>query len=130
METITLDPHAAWPGGPARHVVLVRRFDEDRPRDTVIELHLIGGTQPAEATRPTNPNGTPMHWEQAIGAAKAVAESEHLSRIYVLDRTAGPREQDILAHGGDHSVHMDTLFDTDEEDGVRGTDMRDRPAGR
>ena len=68
-----------------------------------------------------------MDWDQAVEAAKAVANSEHLHRIYLLDRTAGPREQDILRHGGDHSIHMDTLSDTDEEDGVTGTDMRDRP---
>ena len=127
MEVVTLDPHAEWPGGPARHVVLVRQFDEDRPRETVIELHLMGGAQPSQATRPVNPGGAAMDWDQAVEAAKAVANSEHLHRIYLLDRTAGPREQDILRHGGDHSIHMDTLSDTDEEDGVTGTDMRDRP---
>lgn len=126
MEIVTLDPHAEWPGGPARYVLLVRQFDEDRPRDTVIELHLRGGSEPAEATRPVNLGGRAMDWEQAMVAARAVAESENLSRIYLLDCTAGPREQDILQHDGDHSVHMETLSDTDEEDGVKGSDMRDR----
>ncbi len=126
MEIVTLDPHAEWPGGPARHVVLVRQFDEDRPRDTVIELHLMGGAAPPEATRPVNPSGKAMDWDEAVEAAKAVAQSEGLGQVYLLDRTAGPREQDILQHGGDHSVHMDALSDTDEDDGVTGSDMRDR----
>ena len=67
-----------------------------------------------------------MTLDEAIEAAQRVAESEKLSRVVVADRTAGEREQDILQHGGDHTVHMDQLVDTDLEDGERGADMRDR----
>ena len=126
MQTKTLEPHAPLPEGPARRVLVLRRFDEDSPRDTVIELHLQGGGGPAEATRPHGPDGVTLDWDQAIEAARAVAESEGLDTIYVVDRTAGDREADILRHGGDHSVHMDALSDTDAEDGVTGTDMRNR----
>ncbi len=131
MEIITLEPHDALPEGSGpegsgRSVLVLRRFDEDAPRDTVIELRLTGGGIRAESARPTHPNGTYLQWEQAIEAGKAVAVSEKLDRVYVLDRTAGAREQDILQHGGDHSVHMETLQDTDPEDGVTGSDMRDR----
>ena len=66
-----------------------------------------------------------MSLAQAIEAAQRVAESEGLKRVFVVDRTAGEREQDILHHGGDHSVHMEKLVDFDLEDGERGPDMRD-----
>lgn len=122
----TLAPHDPVPEGPGRRVLVLRRFDEDNPRDTVIELHLTGGDAPAEATRPVRPDGSFMQMDDATEAAQAVAESEGLDTVYVLDRTAGPREQEILAHGGDHSVNMDVLQDTDPEDGEQGADMRDR----
>ena len=121
-----LAPHDPLPDGPGRRVLVLQRFDEDNPRDTVIELHLTGGAAPAEATRPVRPDGSFMALDDATEAAQAVADSEGLDTVYVLDRTAGPREQDILAHGGDHTVHMDELSDTDPEDGETGPDMRDR----
>ena len=123
---ITLAPHDPVPAGPGRRVLLLRRFDEDNPRETVIELHLSGGGAPAEATRPVRPDGSFMQMADATEAAQAVADSEGLDTVYVLDRTAGPREQEILAHGGDHSVNMGALQDTDPEDGEQGADMRDR----
>ena len=92
----------------------------------LIELHLTGGGAKAESNRPVSPDGVPMQLDDAIEAAREVAASEGLDRVYVLDRTAGPREQEIIAHGGDHSVNMDALQDTDLEDGERGADMRDR----
>ena len=67
-----------------------------------------------------------MSLKEAVHAAREVAKSEGLHLIYVLDRTAGPRERDILRHHGDHSVHMDRLDDFDLEEGERGPDMRDR----
>jgi hypothetical protein len=123
-ETVRLAPHDPIPSGPARHVVVLHRFDEDAPQQTITTITLTG--HPDETTRPMNPDGRPMNLEEAIDAAKRVAESESLSRVFVLDRTAGEREQDILQHGGDHSVHMDGLVDFDLEDGERGPDMRDR----
>lgn len=122
----TLAPHDPLPEGPGRRVLLLHRFDEDNPRDTVVELHLTGGGAPAEATRPVRPDGSFMGMDDATEAAKLVAESEGLDTVYVLDRTEGEREQEILAHGGDHTVNMDKLSDTDPEDGEMGPDMRDR----
>ena len=66
-----------------------------------------------------------MTLSEAIEAAGRVAAEEGIAQVFVLDRAGGGREQDILSHGGDHSVHMDGLVDTDAEDGVRGADMRD-----
>ena len=123
-ETVRLAPHDPIPSGPARHVVVLHRFDEDAPSRTITVITLTG--HPDETTRPMNQDGTPMNLGQAIEAAKRVAESEGLTRVFVLDRTAGDREQDILKHGGDHSVHMDGLVDFDLEDGEHGPDMRDR----
>ena len=125
-EITRLEPHDPLPEGSDRRVLVLQRFDEDDPRKTVIELHLAGGGVRAEATRPVSPDGALMQLEDAIDAACKVAETEGLGRVYVVDRTAGPREQEILAHKGDHSVNMEDLQDTDPEDGERGPDMRDR----
>ena len=124
IETIRLAPHDPIPSGPARHVIVLRRFDEDAPKQTVTQITLTG--HPDETTHPVHPDGRKMGLEEAIEAAKEVAASEGLSRVFVLDRTAGERESDILRHGGDHSVHMEKLVDSDLEDGERGADMRDR----
>jgi hypothetical protein len=42
-----------------------------------------------------------------------------------VDRTAGPREREVLRHHGDHAVDIEKL--ADEEPGETGTDIRDRP---
>ena len=126
MQTITLEPHDPLPEGAARRVVLLRRFDEDVPGTTHLELRLEGGGKPAEFAQPSDSAGHPMAWEAAIDAARRVAESEKLAVFYVLDRTAGPREQVVLEHHGDHSADMAKLEDTDPEDGETGSDMRDR----
>jgi hypothetical protein len=123
-EIVRLAPHDPIPSGPAKHVIVLHRFDEDTPQRTITMITLTG--HPDETTRPVRPDGHPMELEEAIAAAQRVAESEGLSRVFVVDRTAGEREQDILQHGGDHSVNMEKLVDFDLEDGERGPDMRDR----
>ncbi len=123
VKTRKLEPHAPLPEG--RHVSVLRRFDEDNPDQVVTEIVL--GTAPgrAETVNPAQPDGTPMSFGEAIAAAKRVAESEHIGTVFVVDRTAGSREHEILEHGGDHSVDMDKLDDMDLEEGERGPDMRD-----
>jgi hypothetical protein len=123
-EIVRLAPHDPIPSGPNRHVVVIHRFDEDAPQQTITVITLTG--QPDETTRPMRDDGRPMSLDEAVEAARRVAQSEKLDRVFVVDRTAGEREQDILRHGGDHSVHMDGLVDSDLEDGEHGPDMRDR----
>lgn len=122
-ETIHLAPHDPVPDGPGRQVVVMRRFEEDNPSVTTLEIVLTG--RPSQTTHPRRADGTPMTLPEAIEAACLVAAQEGVGRIYVIDRAGGEREHDILAHHGDHSVHMEALSDTDEEGGVTGTDMRD-----
>ncbi len=122
-EIIRLSPHDPLPSGQSRQVIVLHRFDEDAPKQTITQITLTG--HPDETTRPMNEDGRPMDLGQAIDAARRVAESEGLPRVFVVDRTAGEREQDILRHGGDHSVHSEKLVDFDLEDGERGPDMRD-----
>ena len=124
VEIRRLDPHAPLPEGLGRHVVVFSHFDEDDPRATVTEIILTTGPGGAEATRPVRPDGTPMSFEEAVDAGRRVAESEGLDVIYAVDRTAGARERNVLAHGGDHTVGMDELQDMDLKDGERGPDMR------
>ena len=121
IATTTLAPHDPMPSG--RHVIVMRRFEEDDPGRTTVQIVLTG--TPEQSTHPRRPDGTPMHLDEAIDAARRVAESEGLDRVYVLDRVGGVREQEILRHDGDHTVHMGRLVDADDEDGERGPDMRD-----
>ena len=123
-ETIHLAPHDPMPDGPGRTIVVLRRFEEDDPDRATVEIILTG--KPEQVTHPRRPDGSPMPLDEAIAAAGRVAREEGLSRVYVLDRMSGGREHEIMSHGGDHTVDMDRLSDTDEEDGVRGSDMRDR----
>ena len=123
-EIITLAPHDAIPTGPARRVVVLHRMDEDQPRTTVVTITLTGERD--ESTRPMGLDGQPMGVDAAIEAAQEIARSEGLDQVYVIDRTKGTREHDIPQHDGDHTVGMETLVDTDMEDGERGPDMRDR----
>ena len=124
VEIRRLDPHAPLPEGLGRHVVVFSHFDEDDPRATVTEIILSNGPGGTEATRPVRADGRPMSFEEAVDAGRRVAESEGLDMVYALDRTAGTRERNVLAHGGDHAVDMDGLQDMDLEGGERGPDMR------
>jgi hypothetical protein len=129
VEVRQLDPHDPMPDG-GRRVIVMHRLDEDDPRHTHTEILLTGAPGRGESVRPMRPDGTPMPLDEAIEAAKRVADSEGLQDVYVVDRTAGPREKEVLAAGGDHSVNMDKLSDDDPEDGERGTDMRDAHRSR
>jgi hypothetical protein len=119
-----LDPHDPLPEGHGKHLVVLRRFQEDEPGRTVVEI--VGERGGMGAHPSIHPDGRPMDLEEAVEAASRMAEARGLKLVYVIDRAAGPRERDILQHHGDHSVHMDGLDDFDLEDGERGPDMRDR----
>ena len=121
-DIIRLAPHDPLPEGFS--VVVLNRFDEEEPDRTITEIILHGRTG-IEATRPVQDNGAPMSFDDAVANAVRVADSEGIAAVHAIDRTQGEREQDILRHGGDHSVHMEQLSDTDLEDGERGADMRD-----
>ena len=124
VETRTLRPHDPLPGPPA--IVVMRRFDEDDPRRLMIET-IVSHTSGAEETsRPVRADGSFMDLDEAVAAARALAQSRGLPAVHVIDRTAGPRERDIISHQGDHSIDMETLDDMDLEDGEKGSDMRDR----
>lgn len=120
-----LQPHDPVPEQ-GRHVVLLRRFDEDDPRRAVIECVIVRGSGLPERMRPMHPDGSLMDMTAALEAARALAESERLEIIYIIDRLAGPREREIWRNHGDHTVRMTELDDFDLEEGERGSDMRDR----
>lgn len=122
-EIIRLAPHDAMPSGPGRQIVVLQRFEEDSPGQTTVQIVLTG--HPEQSTHPRRPDGSPMSLDEAIEAAKEVAAQEGVMSVHVIDRLAGARERDILGHAGDHSVDMDGLSDTDDEDGEHGADMRD-----
>ena len=122
-EIRTLEAHDPLPGAPA--IVVMRRFDEDNPRRLMIELITSHPSGAEETSRPVRSDGALMDLNEAIEAARSLADTRGLKVVHVVDRTAGPRERDILSHGGDHTVHMDELDDMDLEDGEKGPDMRD-----
>jgi hypothetical protein len=121
-----LDPHDPLPEGRGHRVIVLRRFDEDDPRRTVTEITLTGAPGRSEVARPTHADGSPMSLDEVISAAKRVAETEGIREVFVLDRTAGQLEHDVIEHAGDHSFPGKKLDDMDLEDDEKGADMRDR----
>jgi hypothetical protein len=124
-EVHRLQPHDPVPES-GRYLLVLRRFAEDAPRVTLTELVISDGRDPPQLTVPMGSDGAPLDFEGAVSAAQARAEREGFDRVYVVDRTAGGREQEILAHHGDHTVGMEKLDDMDLEEGERGSDLRDR----
>ncbi|WP_428377159.1 hypothetical protein [Lichenicoccus sp.] len=120
---IDLAPHDALPDGPA--VVVMRRFEEDDPKTVMIELIAIDTDRSEGNARMTDAHGAPLSWEEATRQASARAHDAKIESIYRIDRTAGPVECQIAAHGGDHTASPD-MVDNDYEDGEAGGDMRDR----
>jgi hypothetical protein len=118
-----LNPHDPMPDH-GHNVVVLRRFDEDDPHRTVIEISLTHARGLPERSHPKRPDGTQLSLDEAIAAARRVADEAGIAAVQVIDRTAGPRERDIQQHGGDHSIHMDRLDDDDMEEGEPGPDMR------
>jgi hypothetical protein len=121
-----LAPHDPMPAGDELLVVVLQRFDEDEPRRTVIDIIVSRGAAGVETTHATRPDGTSASFEEALRAARTVAEREGVRLVYAIDRTAGPREQEVLRHHGDHGFAGEKLDDDDMEEGERGSDMRDR----
>ncbi len=126
IEVRRLDPHDPLPEGRGHRVIVLRRFDEDDPRQIVTEITLTGAPGRSEVVRPRHASGSPMSLDEAIVAARKVAETEGIKQVFVLDRTAGRLEHEIIEHHGDHSFPGKKLDDTDLEEDERGPDMRDR----
>ena len=123
-EVRTLEPHDPLPGG--HSIVVMRRFDEDAPRETMIELIVTNPDHSEETLRAMHPDGSNMSFAEAVALAQERAAAEGLGEIWEVDRTRGPLEQEVLLHNGDHSFGGAKLDDDDMEDGERGVDMRDR----
>jgi hypothetical protein len=120
---LRLAPHDPIPP-PGPHGLVLRRLGEDDPAAIVTEIIFYGPTGGTEAAH--QPDGKPMALPQAVAEARAKAEQLGLATLYVLDRTQGQREQEVLRAHGLHDFHGDVLSDTDAEDGEQGTDLRDR----
>lgn len=126
VEIRTLDPHDPLPEGRTHRVIVLRRFDEDDPRRVITEITLTGAPGHSEVARPVHADGTAMSLDEAVAAAQKVAETEGVHEVFVLDRTAGQLEHDVIDHAGDHSFPGKKLDDSDLEEDEKGPDMRDR----
>lgn len=126
VEIRRLDPHDPLPEGRGHRVIVLRRFDEDDPRRVLTEITLTGAPGHSEVARPVGMDGTAMSLEDAVAAARRVALTEGIGEIFVLDRTAGQLEHNVIEHAGDHSFSGKKLEDSDLEDDEKGPDMRDR----
>ena len=122
-EIRTLQPHDPLPNGPA--IILMRRFEEDSPKQMMMELIVIHQNQSEKTSRLLDEAGAPLSWKEAETQAEAQARAAGLHHVYHVDRTAGPRESEIVAHDGDRTIGMAALDDDDLEEGERGSDMRD-----
>jgi hypothetical protein len=123
-EVKILAPHDPLPEG--HSIVVMHRFDEDAPRQTMIELIVTNPDRSEETARAAHPDGSAMTLDEAVVLAQARAKEEGLDEIWQVDRTGGRLEQEVLRHGGDHSFAGTALDDDDLEEGERGPDMRDR----
>lgn len=122
-----LNPHDPVPeDGP--NIVVLRRFRDDDPSQVVVEIAETIRDGRERRRLAVHPDGTPMGWDEALEAARHEAEAAGLREVIAIDRTAGGREHDVLAHHGDRTVGMGALDDMDLEEGERGPDMRD-PSG-
>ena len=123
-EVIHLSPHDPLPDY-GLHAIVLKRFGEDDPNSVITEI-AFSGPEPVSIPA-VHRDGSPMGLEEAVKLAKHESESRGLTRLYVVDRTAGRLEQEVVKHHGDHSSASEKLSDTDEEDGVTGSSMLDRP---
>ncbi len=123
-KTIHLAPHDPIPE-PGAHGLVLRHLGEDNPVAIVTEIIFHGADGGTTAAH--RPDGTLMTLEQAIEAAHVQAKKRGIATIFVLDRTKGEREQEVLRAHGLHNFPADILSDTDPEDGEQGSDLRDRP---
>ena len=124
IEVRRLDPHDPLPEGRSHRVIVLRRFDEDDPRKIVTEITLTAAPGRSEVARPAHVDGSAMSLEEVIAAAQQVAKTEGIEQVFVLDRTAGQLEHEVIEHAGDHSFPGKQLRDDDPEDGEMGADMR------
>ncbi len=123
-EVIRLAPHDPVPDY-GNHILVLRRMGEDDPNAVVTEIVIYGhdgGSMPA-----VGKDGQAMRLDQAVHLARQEAERRGAARVYVVDRTAGHLEREVISGHGDHSFPADALQDSDPEDGVSGSDIRDRP---
>jgi len=125
-EIIRLDAHDPLPET-GSYALVIRRFGEDDPNAVVTELDFFGRHRTMSIA--VGPDGLPLAWEDVVQGARREANERGYAVLYAVDRTAGRREQQVLRHHGDHSFGPSVLVDTDEEDGVRGSTMLDRPPG-
>jgi hypothetical protein len=126
VQIIRLEPHDPLPARGA-HALVIRRFGEDDPNAVITEIDFYGRSPTMQVA--VAEDGQPLEWEDAVQGARAEARVRGLATLYAVDRTAGRREQEVLAHHGDHGVFSGELSDTDEEDGVTGSSILDRPPG-
>jgi hypothetical protein len=122
-EIIRLQPHDPLPEA-RPYALVIRRFGEDDPNATITEIDFFGAHPTMSLA--AGENGRPARWDDVVHYAQKQANARGYATLYAVDRTAGAREQEILAHHGDHAVRSEELSDTDAEDGVSGTSLRDR----
>ena len=123
-DLIRLDPHDPLPEA-SPYALVIRRFGEDDPTAVITEIDFLGRHPTMELA--SGPAGQPLSWEEVVHRALHEAQGRGYTTLYAVDRTAGAREQEILAHHGDHGVRSEELSDTDMEDDERGSSVLDRP---
>jgi hypothetical protein len=122
-DIVHLQPHDPLPDY-GLHGIVLKRFGEDDPNAVITEI-IFSGHEPVSIPA-VNRDGSPMGLDDATRVALVESAKRGLAKLYVVDRTAGRREQEVIHHHGDHSTGNAGLSDTDEEDGVTGSSILDR----
>ena len=94
IEIRRMDPHDPVPEGPGGNLTVLRRFDEDEPRRTMVEIVLTTRAGEVERTRPLRSDGTPMGLKEAVevrACGGGGRGTEHHSRHRSRGRSARAR---------------------------------------
>ena len=73
VETRRLQPHDPVPDS-GRYMLVMKRFAEDAPQTTIVEIITADGDQPPKIAVPLGPDSKPLGFEEAVRAAQAQAE--------------------------------------------------------
>jgi hypothetical protein len=97
----TLAPHDPLPES-GSYVLVIWRFGEDDPSVRLVDITV--SQRGDDITTPAlHTDGRPMELGEAVVLGMRRAAEAGITDVFAVDRTAGPREQEVIHRGGDHS---------------------------
>lgn len=104
VETVRLAPHDPLPGPGETHILVVARFADADPTETLVEITVNSPVLRAGPTPASRAPGGPKTLSEAVAVAEGFARERDIPRVYAVDRTAGDVESKV-AEKGDRSLN-------------------------